>query len=62
MVNLKLGAQMHDATREFHLGLSVDNLFDMPEPDYLSTLKGLNYRDVDRDIIFRIRLPFGHSL
>ena len=50
------------ASREFHLSVTVNNLFDVIYIDHLSTLKGLKYNNMGRNIIFRIRFPFGVSL
>ena len=50
------------ASRPLHLGITVDNLFDVKYIDDLSTLKSLEYNNMGRNITFRIRLPFSVSL
>ncbi|MBS3808200.1 MAG: TonB-dependent receptor [Bacteroidales bacterium] len=62
LMGLNLGTQVSIASRQVHLGVTVNNLFDVKYTDHLSTLKNLQYNNMGRNIIFRILLPFGYSL
>lgn len=59
LMGLHLGIRVNIASRPVHLGITVDNLFDVKYIDHLSTLMNLQYNNMGRNIIFRIRLPFG---
>jgi len=62
-MGLNLGTQVSIASRQVHLVVTVtNNLFDVKYTGHLSMLKNLQYNNMGRNIIFRIRLPFGYSL
>ena len=62
LMGFNMGTKLDVASREVHLSLTVDNIFDAKYTDHLSTLKSLNYSNMGRNVIFRIRLPLGISL
>jgi len=58
LVDLTLGGEMEIAGRRLQLGISVDNLMDEAYIHHLSTLKPLQYRNMGRNIVFSLKIPF----
>lgn len=59
LLNAALGTSIKWSNQKVSFGISVNNLLNKTYYDHLSTLKGLGYYNIGRNICINMRVPFG---
>jgi len=59
VLNAGIGAEIKWNNQMLNFSVRVNNLLDEDYIDHLSTLKGMGYNNIGRNICFSLRVPFG---